>query len=435
MFQWYRLYGNVYIDGAFGNPYPVNIADDGDTDILGIYITPESEPPDLDNPSIHLSSVVNAPLAEFRNLIIERSSSRCRHFGLASDVTDITGMSVSTDARVNMYQQGYKLGDIFLGSLQGAIIVNPGSNQSIPYVIGNIDTDVSSGIDERIITSKDIFSHALGGLSLDDTHSGIALNTLGQRPSTATQPVIANPLLIMPQLRGSTLFEFLSSQDIAPVPIVDRSEVTVASTIQGPSSGTSSEGSSRNGSPSRNQSNEPPHTDPDIQGLLNRDRIDTLLNSALSSTKWESSKFEATNVISNQRRTDLNTKTNADDANDSSDDDKANEGSSIDTEMIRETIHSFVDEIRNDAERREVLNRVAPQLMAEIMRQWYSSSGRDLGSFSSLAMINSIDDAIPLAGPDIANPNFSFPYPVYTPASHIVPSSSHWFESQYSTTY
>lgn len=142
-FLFYRLIhkGNVYIDGALGNPYPVDYFDDGQTDILGIYIeelyphrqnkirrvnrlmtvepaeSPQERTSTEDLPfSIYLNKVIQASMNQHRKHIIKHSSSSVRHLALETSVLDFTGLSVSAQEKANLIVAGYAAAKRFVDS-------------------------------------------------------------------------------------------------------------------------------------------------------------------------------------------------------------------------------------------------------------------------------------------------------------------------------
>lgn len=107
--------GEIYIDGAFGNPYPVDMVDDGKNQVLGMYIH-GGDYVDPSNLTKNLSSIIHAPITELRSRIIKYSSHRCKHIKLYSDVT---GMHVDEDGKMEMFRSGHQTADDFLSTIGG----------------------------------------------------------------------------------------------------------------------------------------------------------------------------------------------------------------------------------------------------------------------------------------------------------------------------
>ena len=114
LFYKFKYNNEYYCDGAIGNPYPINIVDDGETDILGIYVTSSSDINNQLDLSWYLDKVVSATMSEYRKHLIEQSSRKCKHLKLLSDMQDITGLSLNDDEKVDMFMYGYDAAHTFL---------------------------------------------------------------------------------------------------------------------------------------------------------------------------------------------------------------------------------------------------------------------------------------------------------------------------------
>ena len=107
----------TYIDGAMGNPYPVDLYDDGENVILGLYLdTIEKEGCEDIVPYIH--DVIIAPIKIIRSMIIKNSSKKCVHIGLIYDNSSSTSLTnVSTDDKIKMMNFGFNHTKLFLESI------------------------------------------------------------------------------------------------------------------------------------------------------------------------------------------------------------------------------------------------------------------------------------------------------------------------------
>jgi predicted acylesterase/phospholipase RssA len=117
LFYKLKYKGCVYIDGAFGNPYPVDHYDDGETQILGIYIrstSPQEKEPTDSSTTMYVHKTIQATMNELRRRIIEMTSSRCRHIELKSPTVDSTGLSVNADLKADMILSGYRIASEFI---------------------------------------------------------------------------------------------------------------------------------------------------------------------------------------------------------------------------------------------------------------------------------------------------------------------------------
>lgn len=121
LFYKLKYKGCVYIDGAFGNPYPVDHYDDGKTDILGIYIRstrPQEEEPSDSSTTMYIHKTIQSTMSELRRRIIEMTSERCRHIELKSPTVDSTGISVDADLKADTILTGYKVASEFIEAYQ-----------------------------------------------------------------------------------------------------------------------------------------------------------------------------------------------------------------------------------------------------------------------------------------------------------------------------
>jgi predicted acylesterase/phospholipase RssA len=106
-----KYQGCVYVDGALGNPFPVNEYDDGETDILGIYIDStrrtEGEPMDATT-TLYLNKIIHITMSSLRYYIIRGCSRKVKCLRLESNIIDSTGLSIDAELKANMIVSGYK---------------------------------------------------------------------------------------------------------------------------------------------------------------------------------------------------------------------------------------------------------------------------------------------------------------------------------------
>jgi len=106
--------GHFYVDGALGNPYPVNLYDDGKKIILGIYIDGR-RPQEGDLGHInYFHRSIQAPMDQLRDFIINKSSEKCYHVCLKTDILDTTGVSLCSEDKSNMLIYGIKEANKFV---------------------------------------------------------------------------------------------------------------------------------------------------------------------------------------------------------------------------------------------------------------------------------------------------------------------------------
>ena len=127
--------GDVYIDGAFGNPYPVDICDDGETDILGISITTKHpymvDATDTNNLR-YIYKVLNASITQLKKRIEKNCTSKCKHLALYSPSMDTTGLTFDEDTKSEMIKIGYNLATGFIEQLEGEEIILV-TSEEVPF--------------------------------------------------------------------------------------------------------------------------------------------------------------------------------------------------------------------------------------------------------------------------------------------------------------
>jgi predicted acylesterase/phospholipase RssA len=110
-FLFYKIkYKNdLYIDGAFGNPYPINRYDNGETCIIGIYISTHISDTHYDSPFIYFYKIMVSSINQMLKMIIANCSERCMNIELTTSTYDMTGLTLKNDDRVEMFIEGYKV--------------------------------------------------------------------------------------------------------------------------------------------------------------------------------------------------------------------------------------------------------------------------------------------------------------------------------------
>lgn len=101
-----RYQDAVYIDGAFGDPYPVLLKDNGQNNILGIYIETNMGDTNYQNILMYIHDILHCLFQVITERNIRESSSRCKHIGLKSDVMDTIGASVTIADKAKMVLDG-----------------------------------------------------------------------------------------------------------------------------------------------------------------------------------------------------------------------------------------------------------------------------------------------------------------------------------------
>ena len=112
--------GCVYVDGALANPYPMDIFDDGSTNILGIYVESTSKTecePTHSSTTMYFHKIIHFSMTQLRDRIIENCSEKCKHICLPTDIIDPTGLSLDAHLKADMIVKGYGIAQEFLEGL------------------------------------------------------------------------------------------------------------------------------------------------------------------------------------------------------------------------------------------------------------------------------------------------------------------------------
>ena len=125
--------GNLYIDGAFGNPYPIDRYDDGKTRILGIHISTREKIEGNMDLLIYIHKIIDAPSSQITKMMINKCSKMCTHIRLSNKILDTTGVSLSLDDKVKMIVRGYNKTRKQLTKVEGVYVSKPGEQEDIPY--------------------------------------------------------------------------------------------------------------------------------------------------------------------------------------------------------------------------------------------------------------------------------------------------------------
>lgn len=123
-FVFYQLIheGKTYVDGGLANPYPVNYFDDGNTNILGIFMKGN---PNISNAltfADYADKIIHSLMEQMRLLILQNSSDKCRHVCLTTDVDDMIGYKVTLEDKADMLILGEKRGREYLRNYQSPFI-------------------------------------------------------------------------------------------------------------------------------------------------------------------------------------------------------------------------------------------------------------------------------------------------------------------------
>lgn len=107
----------TYVDGALGNPYPINIVDDGRTNVLGISILEQPKPAMQSVPS-YIFRVMNVCQYQIKRINMERCSSLCKHLELECPFLDATGISFGSEEKAVLFLNGEHAATKFMEQLR-----------------------------------------------------------------------------------------------------------------------------------------------------------------------------------------------------------------------------------------------------------------------------------------------------------------------------
>lgn len=97
--------GMILYDGALTNPYPTNIFDNGEYNILGMYITADEH---VEEGFFWLiNTIVRIPMKQLRIVNQNNASEKVRHIELTSPTMDFTGVSSDDDEKNSMIKHGF----------------------------------------------------------------------------------------------------------------------------------------------------------------------------------------------------------------------------------------------------------------------------------------------------------------------------------------
>ncbi len=103
----------LYADGVFGNPYPVDLLDDSETPILGLYIEDVYKDDEMTAP-LCIYRTVYSPIEQLKRRIVTGCSKSCKHIFLQCTKHDLTGVTWSDDIIVELVLEGYEEGKKFM---------------------------------------------------------------------------------------------------------------------------------------------------------------------------------------------------------------------------------------------------------------------------------------------------------------------------------
>ena len=178
----------TYIDGTFANPYPINIVDNGTSNVLGICVKNSTNQTHLVN---KMHATIAFPVESLKQRSINSASDRCRNLILYSTFNDFNGLGSDRQARIAMITHGTKTADQFRESIgeDGCdyFILKPTDDLSKIDIVYEPDEHETSHETENIETFARAFAIAAVEAYTGSNHkhtdedSDIFYNSNGQR--------------------------------------------------------------------------------------------------------------------------------------------------------------------------------------------------------------------------------------------------------------
>lgn len=103
------LNNSVYIDGAFGDPYPVLLYDNGENNILGICVRTNTDDKSYKSPLLYLHDVIHCLFNLITTRNMRESSDKCVHIELDNNILDTIGTSLTIDDKAKMFLAGLQI--------------------------------------------------------------------------------------------------------------------------------------------------------------------------------------------------------------------------------------------------------------------------------------------------------------------------------------
>lgn len=127
--------GHTYVDGGFINNYPINMADDGEHDVLGICAFGEvSAGGDYIN---WLYRLLYMPIRELHRERVSRLSDKCVNVELTIDGVNITDMSPSQKKKIAIFSAGYQQATKFFKNREEEQLKTPSDGWDVDFSISD----------------------------------------------------------------------------------------------------------------------------------------------------------------------------------------------------------------------------------------------------------------------------------------------------------
>jgi predicted acylesterase/phospholipase RssA len=108
--------GCTYVDGALGNPYPVDVFDDGKTNILGIYI--DDGKMNKEGFSEYVYHILHSLTNRLKQVSVKNLSPCVKTLNIVSPIFDIIGVNMDIDKKSEMIVVGHETAKAFVDELK-----------------------------------------------------------------------------------------------------------------------------------------------------------------------------------------------------------------------------------------------------------------------------------------------------------------------------
>jgi NTE family protein len=122
VFQKYKYNNKLYIDGGVLNTLPIQLFDDGNTDILAINLSEEKNKDPDESIFIYISKIISLVISNNTKKLLDEKSDRCKIIYLIENIKksgtiDPVGLKLSFEDKSQMIIHGYMIGLKFLDDL------------------------------------------------------------------------------------------------------------------------------------------------------------------------------------------------------------------------------------------------------------------------------------------------------------------------------
>lgn len=105
----------TYVDGALGNPYPMDVYDDGNTNILGIYV--DEGKMNTEGFTEYVHHIIHSMTTRLKQVSTKNLSEKCKHLNIVSPTFDVINITADIDKKSEMIVIGHETAKDFVDAL------------------------------------------------------------------------------------------------------------------------------------------------------------------------------------------------------------------------------------------------------------------------------------------------------------------------------